>query len=93
MEVYGATGQALVPKRDTLKVRLPNTPESEKTSAPLKGAEADPLSYLAAVARGETKSSGLSSLEVNVVVTEILEAARESARTGKRVDLAKTKAE
>jgi predicted dehydrogenase len=91
MEVYGATGQVLVPKRDLLKVRLPNTQETERTSAPLKGADADPLSYLAAVVRGEVKPSGLSSLEVNVVVTEILEAARESARTGKRVDLSKQK--
>ena len=52
-------------------------------AAPLKGADADPLSYLAAVVRGEIKPSGLSSLEVNVVVTEILEAARDSARTGR----------
>ena len=31
--------------------------------------------------------SGLSSLEVNMVVTEILDAARESAKTGRRIDL------
>ena len=42
---------------------------------------------LVAVVRGEPKPSGLSSLEVNLVVTEILDAARKSARTGKRVDL------
>jgi len=37
--------------------------------------------------RGDVKPAGLSSLDVNMVVTEILDAARESARSGKRVDL------
>jgi predicted dehydrogenase len=89
MEVYGQSGYVHVPRRDLLKVRLANAAESEKTPLPLKGPEADPLSYLAAVVRKEIKPSGLSSLPVNMVVTEILDAARESARTGKRVDLKK----
>jgi hypothetical protein len=55
--------------------------------APLTGPEADPLSYLVAVVRGEIQPSGLSSLEVNMTVTEILDAARESAATGRRIDL------
>ena len=60
----------------------------ETTPEPLTGPEADPLAYLAAVTRGEIKPSGLSSLEVNMIVTEILDAARESAKTGKRVMIA-----
>ena len=87
MEIYGQSGQLLVPRRDTLKLRTLKTAESEPTSPPLVGADADPLSYLAAVVRKEIQPSGLSSLEVNLTVTEILEAARESARTGKRVNL------
>ena len=43
--------------------------------------------YLAAVARGRLTPSGLSGLANNMVVVEILDAARESARTGKRVVL------
>jgi hypothetical protein len=39
------------------------------------------------VARKEIVPSGLSSLSVNMTVVEILDAAHESARTGKRVDL------
>lgn len=89
MEIYGQSGQILVPRKDLLKVRAGNTPEAEKSPAPLQGAQADPLSYLAALVRGEIKPTGLSSLEVNMIVTEILDAARESARTGKRVDLPK----
>jgi hypothetical protein len=53
----------------------------------LTGPEADPLSYLAAVVRGDIRPSGLSSLEVNMTVMEILDAARVSAATGKRIDL------
>ncbi len=87
MEIYGQTGQLLVPRKDVLKLRTVKSPEMEPTPPPLRGAQADPLSYLAAVVRGEIKPSGLSSLEINLVVTEILDAARTSARTGKRVEL------
>jgi hypothetical protein len=39
------------------------------------------------VVRKEIKPAGLSSLAVNMVVVEILDAARESAQTGKRIEL------
>jgi predicted dehydrogenase len=83
MEVYGQTGYVLVPRPDLLRVRKPNAAEAEVTPAALAGAQADPLSYLAAVVRGDLQPTGLSSLPVNLVVTEILDAARESARTGR----------
>jgi predicted dehydrogenase len=87
MEIYGQSGYLFVPRKDVIKLRSGNSPESDKSFPPLRGAQADPLSYLAAIVRGEIKPSGLSSLEVNMIVTEILDAARESARTGKRVGL------
>ena len=87
MEIYGQTGYVLVPRADTLRVRRANSAEVETTPAPLSGAQADPLSYLAAVVRGEIKPSGLSSLSVNVTVMEILAAAQESAKTGRRMEL------
>jgi predicted dehydrogenase len=89
MEIYGATGYLLAPRRDMLRLRRAGTEETEvelpalPPSSPLR----DQLSYLVSVVRGETRPSGLSSLEVNLTVTEILDAARESARTGRRVDL------
>jgi predicted dehydrogenase len=87
MEVYGRTGYVLVPKRDVLRVRKGNGAESE-TSAPATTApNTDPLTYLAAVVRGEIQPSGLSSLGINMTVIEILDAARESAQTGKRIEL------
>jgi predicted dehydrogenase len=89
MEIYGRTGSVMVPKNDLLRVRKAGeAQEQEQTPSPLTPPNTDPISYLAAVARGEIKSSGLSSLEVNLTAMEILDAARESARTGRRIDLA-----
>ena len=39
------------------------------------------------MARGKFKPAGLNSLENNVIVVEILQAARESVKTGKKVAL------
>jgi predicted dehydrogenase len=87
LEIYGQSGYLLVPRNDTLRVLKTGQTEKETTVAPLAGPETGPLSYLAAVVRGECQPAGLSSFEVNLIVTEILDAARESAKTGKRVEL------
>jgi predicted dehydrogenase len=88
MEVYGRTGYVLVPTSDVLRVRKPRAKESTDIPAPaLTGPNADQLAYLTAVVRGEMQPSGLSSLKVNMIVTEILDAAQESVRTGRRIDL------
>jgi predicted dehydrogenase len=87
LEVYGRTGQALTVRREAVRLRLEGKDEAEVRSPAIDAPEDDPVRYLAAVARGETRPSGLSSLENNLVVTEILDAARESARTGRLVRL------
>ena len=88
-EVYAERAYAIATGGNTLKVRLPGdkTVEETRTPAELPPAERDSISYLTAVARGKLKPSGLSGLENNVMVTEILEAARESVRTGKTISL------
>ncbi len=88
LEVYGSTGQALTVRRESVRFRLEGKHEQEVRSPPIAAPEDDPVRYLAAVARGEVRPSGLSSLENNLIVTEILDAARESARTGRAVRLA-----
>ena len=87
LEVYGATGQALTVKREAVRLRLAGKDEMEVRSLALEPPEDDPVRYLAAVARGAVRPSGLSSLENNLIVTEILDAARESAQTGRTVKL------
>jgi predicted dehydrogenase len=47
----------------------------------------DPFTYLSRLLRGETKPDALTSLENNLIVIEILDAARQSAKTGKAVIL------
>jgi predicted dehydrogenase len=86
-EVYGEHGYAVATGGDSLRVRLPDGNEESRTLTPLAADERDSLSYLTAIVRGRRKPAGLSSLENNMIVTEILEAARESAHTGKTVEL------
>jgi predicted dehydrogenase len=88
LEVYGAKGYAQAIGGNVLKVRMPGQKQEEqRTPTELPEAQRDSLSYLTAVVRSKLQPSGLSSLDNNVVVTEILEAARESARTGKKIVL------
>jgi predicted dehydrogenase len=88
-EVYGATGYAIATGGDHLRVRLPGAQAEETRTPPeLKPREADSITYLTGVARGKFQPYGLSSLENNIIVIEILDAARESARTGRTITLA-----
>jgi len=88
MEVYGQTGYVLVPQSNLLRVRTAKaSSETEVIPPPVIGANADALSYLAAVVRGEIKPAGLSSLEANMIVMEILDAAHKSVQTGRQIKL------
>jgi len=91
MEVYGATGYAITVAADKVRVRHEHDSAEELTTASaLSGAQNNSLSYLAAVLRGELEPKGdLTALDTNVIVMQILDAARESARTGKTVKLSK----
>ncbi len=89
MQVYGRTGYVKTIKRDHVEVRREGEAagSTSQVAAPPAPYD-DPLHYLAAVIRGEIQEDGsLSSLEANVTVSEILDAARQSAQTGKTVRL------
>ena len=89
MEVYGASGYAITVGPDKLRLRHEHDHDEQLITAPsLVPQESSSLSYLAAVLRGQIEPKGdLSALDTNVVVMQILDAARESARTGKSVQL------
>src|SRR5439155_2926805 len=91
MEVYGQKGYAITVGRDTVRVRLPEKRETSADAKPLEDTKGDSVSYLRAVLLGGLKPEGQSSLETNVIVTEILDAARQSAATGKTVSLEGTR--
>lgn len=88
IEVYGENGY-VVADRNGLQVKPGEKALSTESIAALKRPSNDPFSYLAAVVRGEIKmtSTDLSSLENNLIVMEILEAAKESAKEGKIIYL------
>jgi glucose-fructose oxidoreductase len=64
------------------------SPEVSLGIPPLPAPNDTSLHYLAAVVRGQLDPDhDLSSLDTNLVVMQILDAARQSARTGKTVPL------
>lgn len=89
MEVYGATGYVITVGPDHLRTRYNGEKEESQRAAPqLPLEQRDSLSYLAAVLHGQIKAQGdLSSLDTNLVVMQILDAARTSAATGRTVQL------
>ena len=90
MEVYAAKGYVDTVKADGLRIRLPDEPteHAEKAQA-LASPQDDSLNYLVAVLQHRLEPKGdLTSLDTNVAVVRILDAARQSARSGKTVPLA-----
>ena len=88
MDVYGRTGFAKTVDGSQMVVRQERDDAERKEVAQAPQAPYDdPLHYLEAVLGGLDEGDSLSSLKTNVTVTEILDAARRSAQTGKTVVL------
>ncbi|MEP6754355.1 MAG: Gfo/Idh/MocA family oxidoreductase [Chthonomonadales bacterium] len=86
-EIYGEHGSIITTGSGPIKYRIRQSAEETITPDQPSPTNGDPISYLIAVIRGNLKPTGTSSLENNLIVTEILDAARTSAKTGKRVML------
>ncbi len=96
MEVYGATGYVDTVYVDTrrtdqLRLRLAgDTAERRETAPSLHAPNDSSLDYVVAVVKNRTVPTGdLTSLDTNVTVMHILDAARESARTGRTITLSR----
>jgi predicted dehydrogenase len=89
MEVYGTTGLAVTEAAGHLRARYAgDKAEAEMPVPPLPALQQNSLSYLAGILRGQIDGrNDLSSLEANMIVVQILAAARESAKTGRTVEL------
>ncbi|MEQ8580765.1 MAG: Gfo/Idh/MocA family oxidoreductase [Marinoscillum sp.] len=95
MEIYGLDGAIYADNRNNLRVRMAEgydgyqeeSYQLEERPAPLN----DPFALLAAVIRQEIELSAydLTSLKNNMIVVEILEAARQSAETNQTIILNK----
>jgi predicted dehydrogenase len=90
MEIYGTTGYLVAVDALTMRLRKRGDKvEDLLTLPPAPELIRDPFAYLAAVVRGEeiVTPGNLWSLENNLTVVRILDAARESARSGQTVVL------
>ena len=89
MEVYSRTGYAITVQGNDIRVRRggDSSREEQLAAKPVPAPYDNELSYLRAVIVDGAKEDPLSSLETNVIVTEILDAARRSAASGKTVRL------
>ncbi len=92
MEVYGKTGVVYTDNGSDLRLRISEDSPEQKFSIPGRATPVDdPFAYFAALIRGgltyDTKS--LSSLENNMIVMQILDAAVKSAKTGRTIKLKK----
>lgn len=88
MEVYGQTGYAITVKRNDLRLRRAGDQNEQQIAAkPIPAPYDNELAYLRAVILEGAKEDSLSSLETNVTVTEVLDAARRSAASGKTIRL------
>ena len=88
LEVYGQTGSVIALDRDHLRVRrTEKEPATDETVAAPPAPYDEPFAYLAAVVRGTAPEDVLSALPTNMLVVEILDAARQSAKEGKAVQL------
>jgi predicted dehydrogenase len=90
MEIYGKNGYVIAADNRTLRTRMREDIEEEILRLPpAPELVSDPFTYFAAVVRGEEQVApgNLWSLENNLTVVKILDAARESARERKTVRL------
>ncbi len=87
MEVYGQTGYAITQNGMDLRVKLPKAEEQKQIGKPRPAPYDSSLAELRAVVMDNATPDPLTSLENNLIVVEILDAARESAATGKTVQL------
>ena len=88
IQVFGQTGYVKTVQTDKILVRRKGEKqEQEMTAKALDAPDSDSVAYLRSVILDGRKAEGPTSLKTNVIVAEIMDAARESAATGKTVRL------
>lgn len=97
MELYGTEGEFFADTPLEIRSRTSDQGNNDggkmrkQTLDPPPAPLDDPYAWFAGVVAGEIEpDQGLSSLENNMIVTEILDAAKKSAKEGKTMPLAAT---
>jgi len=87
LSIYGQRGQVHADDATQMRVRVGREEERQLTIEEQPSFYEAAVPYFKKVAQGAIEPDGLSSLKLNMVVTEILDAARRSAETGRTVSL------
>ena len=86
LEVFGETGYLHALNGDSIESRMRENSKAAKKALPLPAPINDPITYLTAVLQNKIPGTDdQSSLKYNMIVMEILDAAKRSAQTGKRI--------
>jgi glucose-fructose oxidoreductase len=89
LQVYGRTAEAKTILRERIQIVTGDNQQSRTIDTdPLRSPYDDSLHYFAAVINGQVNDEGsLSSLKTNLIVTEILDGARRSAKESRTIHL------
>ncbi len=88
LEVFGEKGYLHALNNENITSRMRENVKGSKKAGPLAASIGSPIAYLTAVLQKKIPGTDdLSSLKYNMIVMEILDAAKRSASTGKRVVL------
>ena len=88
LEVFGDEGYMHALDKDNVVTRINNNPAVTRIATPLTAPNDNPVSYLQLVTRNRLKGiTDRSSLKYNMIVMQILDAAKRSIAEGKRIVL------
>jgi predicted dehydrogenase len=88
LEIFGRKGSVYA-TRQKVELRTGSGPAQEVPLKPLAAGEAEPIAYMIQCIETKMAPKGMASIELNVGVVEIIEAAKRSVKTGKAVPLKK----
>jgi len=87
MDIHTANMSIHAAKWKSLETRMPDSPRVEHEVSPKREHLSDEWTYLKSLVREECEIDPFSSIENNLIVARILDAAIESAATGKTIEL------
>lgn len=86
LEVFGIKG-SLYLTRDAVELRSGRSAATRLDPAPLPPEQSEPIAFMVNAIRSKKPIEGLTAIDINVGVAEIIEAAKMSVKSGKAVSL------
>ena len=89
VEVFGLGGSVYLQNANTVEVRKGREPGKPAEVKPLPADRANPIAYMVSCINSGKPIEGLTAIDINVDVSEIIEAAKKSVATGQGVVIPK----